>query len=125
MQGKSTTIQLLEHFYDPLAGTISLDGVPVDQINVKSYRSCISLVSQEPTLYSGTVAFNIALGANKPPEEVTQDEIEQACRSANILEFIQSLPDGFDTEVGGKGAQLSGVSLCSPALSSRCRGSRR
>ncbi|KAF5337592.1 hypothetical protein D9611_014798 [Ephemerocybe angulata] len=68
----------------------------------------IALVSQEPTLYAGSVRFNILLGATKPESEVTQEEIEAACRDANILEFIQSLPDGFDTEVGGKGSQLSG-----------------
>lgn len=83
------------------------------------------MVSQEPTLYAGTVKFNILLGATKPAEEVTQEEIEAACRDANILEFIQGLPEydafsfnfriqpntifsGFDTEVGGKGSQLSG-----------------
>jgi ATP-binding cassette, subfamily B (MDR/TAP), member 1 len=83
-------------------------------------------VSQEPTLYAGTVRFNILLGAIKPHDEVTQEEIENACRDANILEFIQELPQyvieftdpackganiiirGFDTDVGGKGSQLSG-----------------
>ena len=84
-------------------------------------------MSQEPTLYAGTVKFNILLGATKPSEEVTQAEIEAACRDANILEFVQGLPkylqikfvsffvpdiypfcSGFDTEVGGKGSQLSG-----------------
>jgi ATP-binding cassette, subfamily B (MDR/TAP), member 1 len=80
------------------------------------------------TLYAGTVRFNILLGAIKPHSEVTQEEIETACRSANILDFIRSLPEfvilvvcgywkmlifislirGFDTEVGGKGSQLSG-----------------
>ena len=88
----------------------------------------MALVSQEPTLYAGTIRFNILLGAIKPHSEVTQDEIESACRDANILEFIQGLPEyvpgnlvhlaqmlimfcvcsGFDTEVGGKGSQLSG-----------------
>lgn len=60
------------------------------------------------TLYAGTILFNILLGATKPHTEITQEEIEDACRSANILEFIQSLPQGFETEVGGKGSQLSG-----------------
>jgi ATP-binding cassette subfamily B (MDR/TAP) protein 1 len=60
------------------------------------------------TLYSGTIRFNILLGASKPHEDVTQAEIEAACRDANILDFITTLPQGFDTEVGGKGSQLSG-----------------
>lgn len=73
-----------------------------------SYRSQVALVSQEPTLYAGSIKFNILLGANRPEEEISQEEIVNACRNANILEFIESLPDGFDTAVGGKGAQLSG-----------------
>ncbi|KAI0714082.1 P-loop containing nucleoside triphosphate hydrolase protein [Cerioporus squamosus] len=106
--GKSTTIQLIERFYDPLAGTVYLDEQPITKYNVQEYRKHISLVSQEPTLYAGTVRFNILLGATKPTDEVTQEEIETACRNANILDFINSLPDGFDTQVGGKGSQLSG-----------------
>ncbi|RDB18091.1 Leptomycin B resistance protein pmd1 [Hypsizygus marmoreus] len=106
--GKSTVIQLIERFYDPLAGEIFLDGELITELNVQEYRKHIALVSQEPTLYAGTVRFNILLGAIKPENEVTQEEIEKACRDANILEFIQSLPDGFDTDVGGKGSQLSG-----------------
>ncbi|KAK0459997.1 ste6-like protein [Desarmillaria tabescens] len=106
--GKSTTIQLVERFYDPLVGRVTLDGKDVSDLNVAQYRQLISLVSQEPTLYSGTVRFNILLGAIRPHEEVTQEEIEDACRNANILEFIESLPQKFETEVGGKGSQLSG-----------------
>ncbi|KAJ7505250.1 P-loop containing nucleoside triphosphate hydrolase protein [Mycena galericulata] len=106
--GKSTVIQLIERFYDPLAGEIYLDNELVTELNLQEYRKQIALVSQEPTLYAGSVRFNILLGAIKPAEDVTQEEIEDACRNANILEFIQSLPDGFDTEVGGKGSQLSG-----------------
>ncbi|THG99670.1 hypothetical protein EW026_g2717 [Hermanssonia centrifuga] len=106
--GKSTAIQLIERFYDPLHGAIYLDEQPITGLNVSEYRKHIALVSQEPTLYAGTVRFNILLGATKPESKVTQEEIEEACRNANILEFINSLPDGFDTEVGGKGSQLSG-----------------
>jgi len=62
-------------------------------LNIQSYRKQIALVSQEPTLYAGTIRFNILLGAVKPMEEVTQKEIENACRDANILEFIKSLPE--------------------------------
>lgn len=106
--GKSTVIQLIERFYDALAGDIYLDGERITDLNIQEYRKQLALVSQEPTLYAGTVRFNILLGAIKPESEVTQEEIENACRDANILEFIQSLPQGFDTEVGGKGSQLSG-----------------
>ncbi|KAF8584127.1 P-loop containing nucleoside triphosphate hydrolase protein [Ramaria rubella] len=106
--GKSTVIQLIERFYDPLAGNIYIDGQLISELNIQEYRKQIALVSQEPTLYAGTVRFNILLGATKPADQVTQEEIETACRNANILEFIESLPDGFNTEVGGKGSQLSG-----------------
>ncbi|KAG6331124.1 hypothetical protein ID866_7968 [Astraeus odoratus] len=106
--GKSTVIQLIERFYDPLVGQILLDGQAINEYNIQEYRKQIALVSQEPTLYAGTIRFNILLGASKPISEVTQEEIEAVCRDANILDFIQSLPNGFETEVGGKGSQLSG-----------------
>ncbi|KAL5482696.1 hypothetical protein ACEPAI_9290 [Sanghuangporus weigelae] len=106
--GKSTTIQLIERFYDALAGKVTFDGQDISKLNVQEYRKHIALVSQEPTLYAGTVRFNVLLGATKPHHEVTQEEIEAACRDANILDFVTSLPQGFDTNVGGKGSQLSG-----------------
>jgi len=106
--GKSTVIQLLERFYDPQSGEILIDGKDITELNVQDYRALVALVSQEPTLYAGSIKFNILLGATKPAEEVTQEELEKACREANIYDFITSLPKGFDTEVGGKGAQLSG-----------------
>lgn len=70
-----------------------LDGEKISELNIQSYRHQIALVSQEPTLYAGTIRFNILLGAVKPMEEVTQEEIEAACRDANILDFIKSLPE--------------------------------
>jgi ATP-binding cassette subfamily B (MDR/TAP) protein 1 len=68
----------------------------INELNVQEYRKHLALVSQEPTLYSGTVRFNILLGAIKPEEEVAQEEIEDACRKANILEFIEGLPQYVD-----------------------------
>ncbi|KAJ7125819.1 P-loop containing nucleoside triphosphate hydrolase protein [Mycena crocata] len=98
--GKSTVVQLIERFYNPRNGLITLDGQDISQCNVQDYRRHISLVSQEPTLYSGTIRFNILMGSVKPTEDVTQEEIESACRNANILDFIRDLPDGFETQVG-------------------------
>ncbi|KAF2157400.1 multidrug/pheromone exporter, ABC superfamily [Myriangium duriaei CBS 260.36] len=105
--GKSTTISLLERFYNPLSGGIFIDGQEVSTINLTDYRSRIALVSQEPTLYQGTIRENILLGA-VDDSKVTDAEIEHACRSANIYDFITSLPDGFQTLVGSKGTLLSG-----------------
>ncbi|KAM6523090.1 hypothetical protein FSOLCH5_003709 [Fusarium solani] len=104
--GKSTTIALLERFYDPLSGGVYIDGHEVSGLNINDYRSHIALVSQEPTLYQGSVKENILLGT--PKEDVSDEAIEFACREANIYDFIVSLPDGFNTVVGSKGALLSG-----------------
>ncbi|PHH63945.1 hypothetical protein CDD81_5164 [Ophiocordyceps australis] len=104
--GKSTTISLLERFYDPLAGGVFVDGKEISTLNIGDYRSQIALVSQEPTLYQGSIRENIVLGSSE--EEVGDDLIEHACREANIYDFILSLPEGFNTVVGSKGALLSG-----------------
>lgn len=104
--GKSTTIALLERFYDPLVGGIYIDGKEISSLNLNDYRSFIALVSQEPTLYQGTIRENILLGADR--EDVPESEIVFACKEANIYDFIMSLPDGFNTVVGSKGSMLSG-----------------
>jgi len=88
--GKSTTIALLERFYDALAGGVFVDGKDITRLNVNSYRSFLALVSQEPTLYQGTIKENILLGTNRT--DVSDEEIEKACRDANIYDFIMSLP---------------------------------
>ncbi|KAF5346861.1 hypothetical protein D9756_010551 [Leucocoprinus leucothites] len=106
--GKSTIIQLIQRFYDLDSGSIFIDDKVLTDFALHEYRQDVALVSQEPTLYSGSLRFNILLGAIKPHSEVTQEELEEACRKANILEFIKELPDGFETAVGNKGSQLSG-----------------
>ncbi|KDN46982.1 P-loop containing nucleoside triphosphate hydrolase protein [Tilletiaria anomala UBC 951] len=106
--GKSTTIQLVERFYDPLAGRICIDGHDISDLNLKAMRRHIALVSQEPTLYDGTIAFNLSLGAFEDADKVTEAQLRKAAAEANILQFIDSLPGGFQTNVGAKGAQLSG-----------------
>ena len=104
--GKSTTISLLERLYDPLAGGVFVDGREISTLNINDYRSYIALVSQEPTLYQGTILENIMLGTSD--ENVTEEQVEHACRESNIYDFIMSLPEGFNTVVGSKGALLSG-----------------
>ncbi|POS72004.1 multidrug resistance protein 11 [Diaporthe helianthi] len=105
--GKSTIISMLERFYDPVDGGIYLDGRDIRTLNLNQYRSIISLVSQEPVLYKGTIKENILIGLSNP-DEVHQDAIEQACTEASILDFIVSLPEGFSTPVGNNGVLLSG-----------------
>ncbi|KAI9749986.1 MAG: GTPase-activating protein [Chaenotheca gracillima] len=104
--GKSTTIALLERFYDPLSGGVFVDGKDITSYNIGDYRSFLALVSQEPTLYQGTIRENVLLGADR--DDVPDELIVQACKDANIYEFIMSLPDGFSTVVGSKGSMLSG-----------------
>jgi len=106
--GKSTTIAMLERFYDPLVGGVYVDGREISSLKINQYRNYLALVSQEPTLYQGTIRENILLGADKKPEDVSEKSIEQACMDANIYDFILSLPDGFNTVVGSKGSMLSG-----------------
>jgi ATP-binding cassette subfamily B (MDR/TAP) protein 1 len=102
--GKSSVIQLLQRFYDPQEGEIYIDGVDLKELDVKWWRDQIGIVSQEPNLFSGTVIENIRLG--KP--EATREEIEAACKAANIHDTIMSLPQKYDTSVGAVGSQLSG-----------------
>ncbi|ODV91347.1 hypothetical protein CANCADRAFT_44945 [Tortispora caseinolytica NRRL Y-17796] len=106
--GKSTTIALIESFYRPQSGEVRLDGIDISKMNVKSYRSHIALVQQEPTLYSGSIRENILYGTEEDPETVTEERLIEACRKANIYDFIMSLPEGFETLCGSKGSLLSG-----------------
>ncbi|XP_064300530.1 ATP-binding cassette sub-family B member 5 isoform X3 [Phalacrocorax carbo] len=102
--GKSTTVQLLQRFYDPVQGEITLDGQDIRMLNVKWLRENIGIVSQEPVLFATTIAENIRYGR----EDISDAEIEQAAKQANAFDFISRLPDKFNTIVGERGAQLSG-----------------
>ncbi|ESO88014.1 hypothetical protein LOTGIDRAFT_126879, partial [Lottia gigantea] len=102
--GKSTVVQLLQRFYDPLDGQISLDGNNVKELNLNWYRNNIGIVSQEPSLFATTIAENIKFGK----EEVTEAQMVEAAKIANAYHFIVQLPQKFNTLVGERGAQLSG-----------------
>uniref|UniRef100_A0A669QS60 ATP binding cassette subfamily B member 1 n=1 Tax=Phasianus colchicus TaxID=9054 RepID=A0A669QS60_PHACC len=103
--GKSTVVQLLERFYDPLSGEI-FDDKDAKTLNIQWLRSHIGIVSQEPILFDFTIAENIAYGDNT--REVSHEEIVSAAKAANIHSFIDSLPEKYNTRVGDKGTQLSG-----------------
>ncbi|RAK98668.1 ABC transporter ATP-binding protein [Aspergillus ibericus CBS 121593] len=105
--GKSTTFAMLERFYRPTSGSVIIDGVDVTRQLGTEFRDDIALVPQENVLFEGTVAFNIGLGA-RPGHEPTQEEIEEACRMANIHDVIMSLPDGYQTMCSHDGKQFSG-----------------
>jgi ABC-type multidrug transport system fused ATPase/permease subunit len=102
--GKSTIAQLIPRLYDPDAGAVLVDGADLRGYTLESLRSQVSLVLQDTVLLSGTLAENIGYGI----ESATPEQIEHAARCANAHDFIESLPDGYDTEIGERGATLSG-----------------
>ncbi|KAM1058753.1 hypothetical protein TB2_023158 [Malus domestica] len=103
--GKSTIIGLIERFYDPIKGEVKIDGRDVKSYHLKSLRKHIALVSQEPTLFAGTIRENIVYGVSDKVDEL---EVVEAARAANAHDFIAGLKDGYDTSCGDRGVQLSG-----------------
>ncbi|KAL0350953.1 UNVERIFIED_CONTAM: ABC transporter B family member 15 [Sesamum radiatum] len=103
--GKSTIIGLIERFYDPLRGVVKIDGRDIKSYHLRSLRKHIALVSQEPTLFAGTIRQNITYGAS---EDIGEAEIIEASKAANAHDFIAGLKDGYDTFCGDRGLQLSG-----------------
>ncbi|KAJ1823769.1 hypothetical protein LPJ56_002929, partial [Coemansia sp. RSA 2599] len=107
--GKSTTVGLIERFYDPAQGQVLIDDIDIKDYNVGSLRHRIGIVTQEPVLFSTSIKQNIKWGAiDADNPEPTDDEVIEAARAANAHEFISQLPDGYDTLVGEGGALLSG-----------------
>uniref|UniRef100_A0A8B9D0F1 Bile salt export pump n=1 Tax=Anser brachyrhynchus TaxID=132585 RepID=A0A8B9D0F1_9AVES len=102
--GKSTTIQLIQRFYDPTDGMVTLDGHDIRSLNIQWLRSQIGIVEQEPVLFATTIAENIRYGR----DEATMDDIIKAAKQANAYKFIMDLPQQFDTHVGEGGSQMSG-----------------
>ncbi|XVE83875.1 hypothetical protein DITRI_Ditri16bG0123200 [Diplodiscus trichospermus] len=103
--GKSTTISLIERFYDPLKGVVKIDGRDIRSYNLRSLRKHIALVSQELTLFAGTIRENILYGKSDKTDE---SEIIEAAKAANAHDFIAGLPDGYETLCGDRGVQLFG-----------------
>ncbi|XP_037946900.1 multidrug resistance protein homolog 49-like [Teleopsis dalmanni] len=102
--GKSTILQLIQRFYDPLSGTVQLDGINIKDLNVGWLRSQIGVVGQEPVLFATTIEENIRYGNLSASVE----DIQKVARMANCHDFISKLPNGYDTLVGESGSQLSG-----------------
>ncbi len=102
--GKSTLVKLLFRFHDPSAGRVLVDGVDLRDLSTETRKHVFAIVPQEPILFNDTLAANIRFA--KP--EATQEEIEDACRQANIHDFIASLPEAYQTMVGERGMKLSG-----------------
>jgi ATP-binding cassette subfamily B (MDR/TAP) protein 1 len=102
--GKSTVIQLLQRFYDPLSGVVKLDGNDIKQIDLDWLRQQMALVSQEPVLFALSIKENIRLGRL----DATDEECIEAAKQANAHNFIMGLKDTYDTLVGEQGSQMSG-----------------
>ncbi|KAB1211634.1 ABC transporter B family member 15 [Morella rubra] len=103
--GKSTIIGLIERFYDPLNGKVKIDGRDIKSFQLRSLRKHIALVSQEPTLFAGTIRENMTYGSS---DKVDETEIIEAARLANAHDFIAGLKEGYETLCGDRGVQLSG-----------------
>lgn len=93
--GKSTVISLLQRFYDPIGGSILLDGVAIEKLQLKWLRSQMGLVSQEPALFATSIKENILFGK----EDATMDEVVEAAKASNAHNFISQFPSGYDTQV--------------------------
>lgn len=103
--GKTTLFSLLERFYKPTSGSITIGEEDIDSFTLSSWRKAISYVSQESPIMSGTIRENICYGVGR---EVSDEEVKEAAKLANAKEFIDNLSDGFHTEVGERGIKLSG-----------------
>ncbi len=103
--GKSTIFALLERFYEPESGKVTLDGVDAKEYNKTSWRQVMGYVPQSSPMFSGTIRYNMTYGLEKT---FTDAELVRAAKDANIYEFIQSLPEGFDSDVGEAGCKVSG-----------------
>jgi len=102
--GKTTLVNLIPRFYDPTRGRVTIDGIDVRDVTIQSLRQNIAVSLQEPILFSGTVKENIVYG--KP--DASAEEIEEVSKASQTLEFIESLPKGYESDVGYRGAGLSG-----------------
>ena len=107
--GKTTVASLLPRFWDVTGGRITLDGIDIRDLSLKELRAAIGIVPQEPTLFSGTIRENIAYaGIGEDGSRPSEEAVQAAAKAAHAVEFIERLPEGFDTRVGERGVKLSG-----------------
>lgn len=102
--GKSTIISLLTRFYRPTSGSITVNGIPLEKLDLQEWRDRIALVRQTPYIFNETLRYNLTLG----DRDATESEIEQACELAGVTEFLDDLSDGYETVLGDEGVRLSG-----------------
>jgi len=102
--GKTTLFSLLERFYEPGSGSITYGGTSIQDMTLKEWRGKLAYVSQESPMMAGSIRYNLTYGL----DECTEEEIRSAIAGANLLDFISTLPEGLDTEVGERGVKLSG-----------------
>ncbi|KAG4278916.1 hypothetical protein FPRO04_06237 [Fusarium proliferatum] len=106
--GKSTLVSLLERYYDPTSGKICVGGQDIKDVSPRLYRNEMSMVQQEPVLYEGSVRENILMGLDGDIDDTSEERLNEAARQANILDFVSSLPEGFNTPCGARGTAFSG-----------------
>ncbi|WP_338729855.1 ABC transporter ATP-binding protein [Haladaptatus sp. DJG-WS-42] len=102
--GKSTIVSLLTRMYEPNSGEIRANGIPIDRFDIGKWRSRIAVVRQNPFVFNDTLRYNVTIGNRN----ATQEQIERACEIAQVTEFIENLPNGYDTVLGDNGVRLSG-----------------
>jgi len=112
--GKSTLLKLVPRFHDPDEGTVRVDGRDVREYDLQALRDHVAVVEQQPYLFSGTVAENVAYGdravldGEENGDEGAREQVEEAARAAEAHEFITDLPEGYETQIGERGIKLSG-----------------
>ncbi|ELP88602.1 bile salt export pump, putative [Entamoeba invadens IP1] len=106
--GKSTTVSLIERFYDPTAGEILLDNINIKNLNLEFLRKQIGMVNQEHVLFNESILDNIKRGKGDGDNNISDEEVVEAAKTANCHDFISAMPEGYNTVVGDRGSQLSG-----------------
>ncbi len=102
--GKSTIVSLLARMYDPDAGEIRADGVPIEEYDIQEWRERVAVVRQDPYIFNTTLEENVTIGNR----DATRHEVERVCEIAKVDEFLDELPQGYDSQLGDEGVRLSG-----------------